>query len=243
MPDVTFRSGDVVLAGSLWLPETRLVSGVVMVGGSGDADRDNDVLFPPIREHLLLNGIAVLSYDKRGVGRSTGSWRSSTLFDLADDAESALELLLAETRLGSAGVFGHSQGGWVVSIVASRQPRVAWMITNSGPGVSPRRLALYEQSKTGRTPVFGELPAEGFLDFEPEPVLERVRCPALAIFGKRDALVPVDESVAVFRRALPSSQLSIRVLAGADHRLKREDGTFVEGYPRMLTEWITALRY
>jgi hypothetical protein len=88
--DVTFASGDVVLAGSLAVPDQDVASaGVVMVGGSGPSDRNNDTFFPPIRQHLVDAGIAVLSYDKRGVGSSSGDWRDSTLDDLAADTTAA----------------------------------------------------------------------------------------------------------------------------------------------------------
>ena len=94
--EVTFSSGNVVLAGSLALPGGEAAAaGVVMVGGSGPSDRDNDTYFPPIRRHLTGAGIAVLSYDKRGVGGSSGDWRDATMDDLAADAATALDFLRA----------------------------------------------------------------------------------------------------------------------------------------------------
>lgn len=61
-----------------------------MVGGGGASDRDNGTLFPPIRRHLVEAWIAVLSYDKRGVGESSGDWRDATMDDLAADTVAAL---------------------------------------------------------------------------------------------------------------------------------------------------------
>jgi alpha-beta hydrolase superfamily lysophospholipase len=57
-------------------------------------------------------GIAVLSYDKRGVGSSSGDWLDSTLDDLAADATAALGFLYAqpEVRAGPAGLLGHGEG-------------------------------------------------------------------------------------------------------------------------------------
>lgn len=110
-----------------------------MVPGSGPSDRHNDVLFPPIREHLVANGIAVASFDKRGVGESTGDWLTAGIVEQADDALAALEVLRSDGALGDVpiGLFGHSQGGWVVLHAAARDERVAFVITNSGPGVTP----------------------------------------------------------------------------------------------------------
>ena len=81
----------------------------------GPSDRDNDVYFPAIRAGLLDHGIAVASFDKRGVGESVGDWRDTGPAEQAADVAAQLACLRAEgvdpARLG---LFGHSQGGWVV---------------------------------------------------------------------------------------------------------------------------------
>ncbi|MEU9836331.1 alpha/beta hydrolase [Streptosporangium sp. NPDC048047] len=138
--DVAFPSGEVTLAGSLTVPERGgEAAGVVMVGGSGPSDRDNDVYFPPIRRHLADTGIAVLSYDKRGVGGSSGEWRDATIGDLAADAAAALDFLRATpgVRAGAVGLFGHSEGGWVVLRAAAVRDDLPWVITNSCPATTP----------------------------------------------------------------------------------------------------------
>jgi alpha-beta hydrolase superfamily lysophospholipase len=136
---VTFSSGGVVLAGSLAVPGGgEAPAGVVMVGGSGPSDRNNDTYFPPIRQHLLDAGIAVLSYDKRGVGGSSGDWHDAAFDDLAGDAAAALDFLRAQpgVRAGAAGLFGHSEGGWVVLRAAARGD-VPWVVTSGCPGMTP----------------------------------------------------------------------------------------------------------
>ena len=112
--------------------------------GSGPSDRDNDWLFPPIREHLLEAGIAVCSFDKRGVGGSAGSWLDAGIAEQADDLLAGLAVFEAESAPGlPIGLFGHSQGGWVVVEAAGRGIPVAFAITSSGPGVSPARQERY----------------------------------------------------------------------------------------------------
>lgn len=143
--DVTFSSGDAVLAGSLAVPSQDAASaGVVMVGGSGPSDRNNDAYFPPIRRHLVDTGIAVLSYDKRGAGLSSGDWRDSTVDDLSADAMAALDFLRRQpqVRAGVTGLFGHSEGGWVVLRAAASRDDVPWVVTNSCPGTT---LAVQER--------------------------------------------------------------------------------------------------
>jgi pimeloyl-ACP methyl ester carboxylesterase len=144
--DVTFNSAEVALAGSLAVPDQVAPSaGVVMVGGSGPSDRTNDTYFTPIRRHLAGAGMAVLSYDKRGVGASSGDWRDATMDDLAADAVAALGFLRAQpgVRVDAVGLFGHSEGGWVVLRAATGRDDVPWVITNSCPGMTPAAQDRY----------------------------------------------------------------------------------------------------
>jgi len=136
------RHGDVTLAGTLWCPPGEVAATVLMHPGSGPSDRHNDVFFPPIREHLLAAGIAVASFDKRGVGGSTGRWQEAAIVEQAADAICCLELL-QETVDGRVGLFGHSQGGWVVIEAAARFPDAAFVISSSGPGVTPAQQERY----------------------------------------------------------------------------------------------------
>jgi pimeloyl-ACP methyl ester carboxylesterase len=142
--EIEADSGGVRLAGTLWRPAGPPVAGVLMHPGSGPSTRDNDVLFPPIREHLLRAGIAVCSFDKRGVGGSAGSWLEAGIGEQADDLLAGLAVFEAESpRDLPLGLFGHSQGGWVVVEAAARGFPVEFVITNSGPGVSPARQERY----------------------------------------------------------------------------------------------------
>src|SRR4051812_31423527 len=86
---------------------------VLMLQGSGPADRDSGGYFPPIRDAFLARGIAVFSFDKPGIGSSTGDWRHYALMDRADQALAALALLREHHVIDGArvGVWGQSQGG------------------------------------------------------------------------------------------------------------------------------------
>jgi uncharacterized protein len=133
-------NGELSLAGTLHRPDGESRATVLMVPGSGPSDRDNDVYFPAIRAGMLDRGIAAASFDKRGVGESTGDWRDTGPAEQAADVAAQLACLRAQgvdpVRLG---LFGHSQGGWVVLEVAAADPAVALVVTNSGPGVTMAR--------------------------------------------------------------------------------------------------------
>ncbi|MFB4420097.1 alpha/beta hydrolase family protein [Streptomyces sp. QL37] len=139
--DVSFADGPVRLSGSLGVPDRGggTGAGIVLVGGSGASDRDNGTYFPPLRQRLMSAGFTVLSYDKRGVGRSSGDWRAATLDDLAADAAAALDFLRARpgVRPGAVGLFGHGEGGWVALRASTARDDLPWVITNSCPGTNP----------------------------------------------------------------------------------------------------------
>lgn len=124
--------------------------------GSGPSNRDNDVYFPEIRSHLLRAGIAVASFDKRGVGGSSGDWRDAGITEQADDVLAVLDALVAEGSRPLLGLFGHSQGAWVVIEAAGRSAPAMFVISKSGPGVSPAvqdRFSLGNAARrAGHTP-------------------------------------------------------------------------------------------
>jgi uncharacterized protein len=164
--ELTFDSGDVTLAGTVWTPAAPR-AGVVMVGGSGPSDRNNDVFFPPIREHLLGHDIAVLSYDKRGVGESSGSWGPASIDDFASDAVAAYDVLRAHLEGSAVGFFGHSEGGWTVLRAAGACADLRFLITNSTPGTTPAvqdRWAMAHALRSGGESETSVLSALQFYD-------------------------------------------------------------------------------
>ncbi len=103
------------------------------------------------------HGFVVLSYDKRGVGKSTGNWSEASFEDLADDAVAGARFLQARTDVApnQIGFWGQSQGGWIAALAASRFPDAAFAIALSGGGLSPAETELfdseYELTKAGYT--------------------------------------------------------------------------------------------
>jgi pimeloyl-ACP methyl ester carboxylesterase len=143
--------------------------------GSGPSDRDNDVFFPPIREHLLAAGVAVCSFDKRGIGGSAGSWLDAGIEEQADDLLAGLTVFRAESTPGlPIGLFGHSQGGWVIVEAAARGVPVAFVIPSSGGAVSPAKQERY--SLASKLPPDGEAEALSTYDAVVAVVTE---CPTL----------------------------------------------------------------
>jgi pimeloyl-ACP methyl ester carboxylesterase len=173
--EIEADSNGIRLAGTLWRPAGEPVAGVLMHPGSGPSDRDNDVFFPPIREHLLAAGVAVCSFDKRGIGGSAGSWLDAGIEEQADDLLAGLDVFRAESTPGlPIGLFGHSQGGWVIVEAAARGVPVAFVIPSSGGAVSPAKQERY--SLAFKLPPGGEAEALSTYDAVVAVVTE---CPTL----------------------------------------------------------------
>lgn len=136
---VEFSGAGSRLRGTLSAPDPRgRFPGLVLIGGSGPSDRHNDGLFDALRGHFNRAGVAVLAYDKRGVGASTGNWETATVDDLATDAAAAAQTLRGHRQVaeGRIGVLGHSEGGWVALRVAAQQATGIHLILNSCPAVA-----------------------------------------------------------------------------------------------------------
>lgn len=132
---VRFSSGDVRLGGTLISPLTPgKHPAMILVHGSGAENREYML---PFARFLIRHGMAVLAYDKRGVGESTGDWNTASFDDLAADVVAAFEYLKSRIDIDAAqiGVLGVSQAGWIMPIAAARARDLAFLISISGAGV------------------------------------------------------------------------------------------------------------
>lgn len=149
--DLTFLNAkaNIELAGTLTIPQGKgPFPAVVMVTGSGRQNRDEELMghkpFLVIADYLTRHGIAVLRYDDRGSFRSQGNFAEATSFDFADDAEAAFNYLRKRKEINpeEIGIIGHSEGGLIAPIIASRNPQVAFIVMLAGPGVPGDQIIL-----------------------------------------------------------------------------------------------------
>jgi len=151
---VTIPSNGFNLAGTLSRPAaagaTRLPA-VVLVGGSGAADRDGFVYGVPILGQiagaLADAGFIVVRYDKRGVGQSGGRAEAATFNDYADDARAVVKFLDARKDVDPKhiAIVGHSEGGIVALIAASKDKRIDAVALLATPGMSGADLIAAQQ--------------------------------------------------------------------------------------------------
>ncbi|MDQ3821136.1 MAG: alpha/beta fold hydrolase [Acidobacteriota bacterium] len=157
--EIVFQNGDVTLHGTLTLPATEgRHPAVLFLQGSGPARRPYG-MWPYF---LARYGIATLVYDKRGAGASTGNWQTASFGDLAGDALAAVNLLRKHPSINNQqiGLWGNSNSGWVVPIVAARSKDVAFVISRVGSTLPPHENILYEIENDARQRGFTEREVE-----------------------------------------------------------------------------------
>jgi dienelactone hydrolase len=241
---LSLTSKDARLAATLYLPAaTGRVPAVVLVHGSGRLTAD--AVARGMKDRLMSLGLAVLAYDKRGVGESTGEYtgigpsNSVRMFDLlAADALAAVDALANHDAVDRSkiGLLGVSQGGWIAPLAASRSGQVAFVISLSGPAVTVGEEIAYSNlagadpgSEAGLSDSEIERRFAAFSGphgYDPGPAVRQMKAPSLWIIGERDRSIPVARTIANLERAKRESgrPIEIRTMPGADHGMRIAGG-------------------
>ena len=125
---------------------------MVLVSGSGQQNRDEELMnhrpFWVIADYCARHGIAVLRYDDRGIGGSTGEVENATSMDFSYDAEAAFDFLRKQKHINASqvGILGHSEGGIINFMVSARRPKVAFLVSLAGPAVSGIEVLKEQQA-------------------------------------------------------------------------------------------------
>ena len=148
---------NVTLSGTLTLPDSAgPFPAVILLHGSAPLDRDSSMfghkLFLVWADHLTKQGIAVLRFDKRSAGKSTGNYNNSTLEDFADDALAAIEYLKnrKEINVQQIGLVGHSEGGMTALLASSKSSDIAFVLLMASPCVNWEELILTQEAALQR---------------------------------------------------------------------------------------------
>lgn len=284
------KSAGISLAGTLTLPKKEGVFPVViLISGSGPQNRDEELLghkpFLVLSDYLTKNGIAVLRFDDRGTAASKGDFKSGTSLDFSTDVEAGVQFLLSRKEIDKKkiGLVGHSEGGLIAPIVASKSKNIAFIVLLAGPGIEGDQLLLLQQEliakakgtsdsdiqktkemnqkafqivnkykdpqelKTQITNYITEISKNDpdkpenvtleeyvnsqvakitnpwmtyFLRYNPEPALEKVKCPVLALNGEKDLQVPPKENLEAIKKALTkggNKNVTIKEIPNLNH--------------------------
>jgi uncharacterized protein len=208
--DIKFESQGVTLAGSILTPK-KTVASVVIVHGSDPVKRELE-----FAKRLAKEGIAVLTYDKRGVGESGGVYvgpsvgtnniDTTNLNLLSQDASAAVTTFrtyLKDKKI-PIGLVGFSQAGWIIPITASENPQIEFMVLFSCPTITTLEQLRF-QFYTNGNPNFWENHTESdarehtkndpdryqFVATDPKISLNTLSIPGLWLFGEKDIQIPV----------------------------------------------------
>ena len=137
--EITFQNNDVLLKGTLIKPDKNSPYPVVIGTHTSNAGTRKFGVYQHLTNLLPPQGIAVLLFDRRGSGESSGDFETATFFDLAADTQAAIDHLKLRSDIDPKhiGVWGMSQGGWIAPLTASKSADVAFVIAVSAVGVSP----------------------------------------------------------------------------------------------------------
>lgn len=158
------------MSGTLTLPSaTGNYPAAILISGSGAQNRDEETFghkpFLIIADHLTKHGIAVLRYDDRGVGKSTGNFKAATTVDFASDVASAVEFLKTREEItrNNIGLIGHSEGGMIAPMVASNSKDVSFIVLLAGPGIEIRKVLLMQQKLIAKADGVSESDIEKYI--------------------------------------------------------------------------------
>ncbi len=327
--DITFENtkDQIKLAGTFTLPNKEgNFPAVILISGSGPQNRNEEVFghkpFLVLSDYLTRNGIAVLRFDDRGVGQSTGEFKAATSLDFANDVESAIIYLKSRKEINNQkiGLIGHSEGGIIAPLVASKSKDVDFIVLLAGLGIPADELLILQGELIGKAygvndsvlkiskiisnetynivkqnnkpeiikqklseyldtalkenpdfPLPGGMDKEGyiklqietlsspwmsyFLKINPEAILNKVKCPVLALNGDKDLQVPSKENlngIKVILEKAGNKNITIKELPNLNHLFQEcktglpleystIEQTFSPNAMKIVAEWILSI--
>jgi uncharacterized protein len=231
---IAFQDGSAQLAGTLLLPPGKLPhTAIILLHGSGALTRDS---FGPYPHFFVSLGLAVLIYDKRGAGASTGTrldgtigpspqpaaayypdapvWQTllyqvEAVMKARGNSEGEIEQALAYTKLW----IGVARTGKQYELYLKRRQE---MLDGKKPGLfwSSRNFTSVEQMRWDWDHV---------LSFNPLPALEKVSCPVLGVFGELDQSTDATGAANGMREALSKGgnhNFTVKIFPNAGHSLQ-----------------------
>lgn len=143
------------LAGTLTLPKNKKnLPIVILISGSGAQNRDSELYghkpFAVIAHDFTNNGIGVLRLDDRGIGSSSKGSKDDTSANFAGDISTAVDFL-ANKGFKKIGLLGHSEGGMIAAMVASKNKKVKFVISLASPGIAIDRMMLLQNQSVAKT--------------------------------------------------------------------------------------------
>lgn len=203
---------------------------LVIVHGSAPSTYEDVSFYTRLGTQL---GMAVLAFDKRGVGKSGGTYENFSVSGsekwfnlLASDVLACVKWLKSRPELQKAklGLLGGSQAGWIMPLAASKSTNIDFIIIGEGVAVSAGEEHFFSQL-TGDGDENGISIEEankklkdfdGERGFDPKAILEQLNIPVLWFLGTNDPVIPVDATLSELNR-MDKSNFTVQILEDGDH--------------------------
>lgn len=205
--------------------------------------------------HFVELGVAVLTYDKRGVGQSGGAYvgrqnaSEQNLSLLARDVVAGVSYLRERPDIDGdqIGLWGVSQAGWIIPIAATLAREITFVILISGPTVTVGEENVYSRitddgakaTDLSQSEISHMLTERGPHGFDPLPYLRRMSMPGLWLLGEDDRSIPIPETVTILNMLIDEDgrDFSYHVFQGVGHGLRKQ-GRLVDGYWKRQDEFL-----
>ncbi|RAJ76595.1 hypothetical protein CLV59_108114 [Chitinophaga dinghuensis] len=238
--DITFNSGGAALKGKIFTtaPSERKVPLIVFCVGSGDGSTMRNyakMIDTLLLQNLPMDSIAVLCFEKRGLGASEGDWYSADFEQRAADAKAAADYAATLPYIDGhrMAIAGHSQGGWITQVGLAQYPETFVAgISMAGPAFPVREQLVNDYVNQYRCAGANEADAmkkaerqvsmdlfvtrffpfqpnwaqlQVIKDFDPGIYLKKINAPILFLWGSHDALVSPEWCKASLKKYFPGN--------------------------------------
>lgn len=147
--ELEIKNKNIKIAGTLTLPKETNFPIVILVSGSGQQDRDCELMghkpFWVLADYLSKNGVGVFRYDDRGIGNSTGEFGSSTETDFTSDVLAIFATLKKKYPGHPIGIYGHSEGGMIGLRAAAQEKEIRFLIESASVGTNGKDVLVNQQ--------------------------------------------------------------------------------------------------
>jgi dipeptidyl aminopeptidase/acylaminoacyl peptidase len=244
---VTLEVDGLNIVGWLYLPPGKMPYPTVCVchGIPAHIPDPNDRGYPLLAEQICHHGFAVLIFNFRGTGASSGNL---DMFGWTRDLSAAIDYLvsLPEVDKSRLCLLGFSGGAAVCIYVASQDARISSVVTCACPAEftfftktdNPQSLVDHYRSigairDNGFPPSVREW-LNGFKQVKPINYVAGISPrPLLLVHGSKDETVAVSQAHKLYAQAGEPKQLAI--VEGAGHRLRQSDKAMA-----IVLDWLKA---
>jgi pimeloyl-ACP methyl ester carboxylesterase len=147
--ELEIKNKKISIAGTLTLPKETDFPIVILVSGSGQQDRNCELMghkpFWVLADYLSKNGVGVFRYDDRGIGKSTGEFGSSTETDFTSDVLAIFAALKKKYPGHPIGIYGHSEGGMIGLRAAAKEKEIRFLIESASVGTNGKDVLVNQQ--------------------------------------------------------------------------------------------------